>query len=180
MKYIKLFENFDSYDPYELMVIPPNKKSEMIRDEMEKLEPNLSLVRDLITLGANVDWQDEGHYNWTILHYTIFYNRIEIAKIIIDAGADVNVKNKLGDSPLHFSAYYDRYEITQMLIGAGADLDIQEDSGKTALHLSVYNNHIENVKILMKAGARTDIKDKYGKLPYDLAKTQELKNMLKP
>jgi hypothetical protein len=32
----------------------------------------------------------------------------------------------------------------------------------------------------MKAGARTDIKDKYGKLPYDLAKTEEMKKLLQP
>jgi hypothetical protein len=30
MKYLRLFENFDSYDPYELMIMFPNKKAEMI------------------------------------------------------------------------------------------------------------------------------------------------------
>ena len=39
MKYLKLFENFDSYDPYELMITPPNKKGEMLVSELEKLEP---------------------------------------------------------------------------------------------------------------------------------------------
>jgi ankyrin repeat protein len=175
MKYIKLFEKFENYDP---MIISPNKKSEMIRDEMEKPIPNLNLVEDLIKSDINLNWQDEGHYKWTILHYTVFYNRIEIAKIMIDAGADVNIKNEDGDSPLHFSAYYDRYEISKMLIDAGADLDMQEDSGKTALHLSVYNNNIKNVKNLMNAGAKTDIKDNYGQTPYDLAKSEEMKEFL--
>jgi hypothetical protein len=32
-----------SYDIYELMIIPPNKKGEMIVRELEKPEPNLNL-----------------------------------------------------------------------------------------------------------------------------------------
>ena len=42
MKYIKLFENFEDYDPYELMITPPNKKAEMLIDEIRKPEPNLN------------------------------------------------------------------------------------------------------------------------------------------
>jgi hypothetical protein len=44
-----------SYDIYELMIIPPNKKGEMIVRELEKPEPNLNLVRDLIYQGANLE-----------------------------------------------------------------------------------------------------------------------------
>ena len=48
MKYIRLFEDFEPHDPYELMMVPPNKKAEMIMREIEKDEPNLNLVSDLI------------------------------------------------------------------------------------------------------------------------------------
>ena len=56
----------NTYDIYELMITPPNKKAEMIMDELKKDEPNLNLVRDLIALGANIDWQN--HNEWTALH----------------------------------------------------------------------------------------------------------------
>ena len=60
MKYIKLFENFEDYDPYELMIIPPNKKAEMIIEQIEKGDKtNLNHVGDLITQGANQDRQKE-------------------------------------------------------------------------------------------------------------------------
>ena len=36
MKNIKLLENFEPYDPYELMITPPNKKAEMIIEEINK------------------------------------------------------------------------------------------------------------------------------------------------
>jgi hypothetical protein len=39
---------------------------------------------------------------------------------------------------------------------------------------------VEIARMLIDAGARKDIEDKEGRLPYDFAKTQELKNLLKP
>ena len=33
----------ESYDPYELMITPSNKKGEMLIDEIRKPEPNLNL-----------------------------------------------------------------------------------------------------------------------------------------
>ena len=97
MKYIKLFENFEDYDPYELMIIPPNKKGEMLVEEIQKPEPNLNLISDLITLGADLDWQ-EGD-GWTALHWCAYKNRPEIARMLIDAGADKTIPNNDGELP---------------------------------------------------------------------------------
>ena len=145
MKYLKLFEDFNDYDPYELMIIPPNKKGEMLVNEVEKPEPNLDIVRDLITLGANLDWQDD--YGRTALHYCGQYDHLEIAKMLIDAGADVNIQHSRGWTPLHIFTFY---------------------------------NHSRIVRLLLDVGADKTISDNNGKLPYDLAKTQELKELLKP
>ena len=145
MKYIKLFENFEDYDPYELMIIPPNKKGEMLVEEIQKPEPNLDLVSDLIALGANLNWQDD--YGRTALHYCGQYDHLEIAKMLIEAGADVN---------------------------------IQHDRGWTPLHIFTFYNHSRIVRMLLDAGADKTISDNEGRLPYELAKTQELKKLLQP
>ena len=97
MKYLKLFEDFNDYDPYELMITPPNKKGEMLVGEVEKREPNLNLISDLIALGANLDWQDD--YGRTALHHCGQYDHPEIARMLIDAGADVNIQNNGGKLP---------------------------------------------------------------------------------
>ena len=145
MKYIKLFENFEGYDPYELMIIPPNKKGEMLVSEVEKPEPNLDLVRDLIVLGANLDWQDD--YGRTALHYCGQYDHLEIAKMLIEAGADVNIQHDRGWTPLHIFTFYNHSRIVKMLLDAGADKTIPNNNGR---------------------------------LPYELAKSEELKELLKP
>ena len=134
MKYIKLFENFEDYDPYELMMVPPYKKGEMLFKEIEKRDKaNLNLVRDLITLGANLDWQNED--GQTVLHKCARWNSPEIARMLLDAGADVNVQDGDGWTALHVSAFNNRLEITQVLIDAGADKTIPNNDGELPYEL---------------------------------------------
>jgi ankyrin repeat protein len=178
MKYLRLFEDFDSYDPYELMITPPNKKAEMLMQEIEKDEPNLNLVRDLITLGANLDWQDT--YGWTALHRCASWNHPEIARMLIDAGADLNIQNVYGWTALHRCASQNHPGIAKMLIDAGADLNIKTINGWTALHRCASWNHPGILGMLIDAGADKTIPTNNGKLPYELAKTQELKELLNP
>ena len=135
-----------SYDIYELMIIPPNKKGEMLFKEIEKRDKaNLNLVSDLIVLGANLDWHDND--GWTALYV---------------------------------SAYWNLPEILRMLIDAGADLNMQDNRGKTPLHRCVDWNHSRIAKMLIDAGADKTIPNNNGTLPYELADTQELKELLQP
>jgi ankyrin repeat protein len=136
MKYIKLFEAFKPHDPYELMIIPPNKKAEMIMRECEKDEPNLNLVSDLIVLGANLDWQDEENYNLTLLHRATFNGHEKIVKMLIDAGADLDIQDNDGRTPLHVAASWGYVEIARMLIGAGANKDIPDNKGRLPYDLA--------------------------------------------
>ena len=147
MKYIKLFENFEPYDPYELMIIPPGKKAEMIIREINKEDKaNLNLVNDLIALGADLEWQDKED----------------------------------GSTALHWCANKNRPEILRMLIDAGADLNMQDNRGRTPLQYCVDWNHPEIARMLLDAGADKTIPNNNGTLPYELADTQELKELLKP
>ena len=180
MKYIKLFENFEDYDPYELMLVSPNDKTEMIFKEIEKKDKaNLNLVSDLIALGANLDWQgDEG---WTVIHECAYHNHPEILKMLIGAGADLNIQRDDGWTALLLSAYRNHSEIAKILIGAEADLNMQENNyGFTPLHVCANWNHPEILRMLIDAGADKTIQNNAGELPYELADTQELKKLLKP
>ncbi len=136
----------EPHDPYELMMIPPNKKTEMIIQEIRKSEPNLNLVSDLIVLGANLDWQDEEYWDRTVLQCAVVWNYPELVRTLIEAKANLDIQDKEGFTALHRSVDLNLIEIAQMLVDAGADLDIRDDKGR---------------------------------LPYDLAKTKELKTILR-
>ena len=179
MKYLKLFENFEDYDPYELMITPPNNKSEMLIDEIQKEDKaNLNLVRDLISLGVNLDWQDEEE--WTMLQYCVRSNQPDIARMLIDAGADLNIQNEFGSTALQLCVLDIRPDIARMLIDAGADLNIQDYYGETALYDCASYNQPEILRMLIDAGADKTIPNNNGNLPYELARTPELKELLKP
>ena len=176
MKYIKLFESFEEYDPYELMITPPNKKAEMLIQEINKKDKaNLNLVNDLIVLGAK-DWQYED--GSTALHSCARYNHPGIAGILIDAGSDLNLQDNDGWTALHWCAMWNHSEIVRMLIDAGADLNIQDTDGWTALYWCAFSNHLGILGLLIDAGADKTIPTNDGKLPYELADYQELQELL--
>ncbi len=170
----------DSYDPYELMMVPPYKKSEMIVEEIKKDKANLNLVHDLIILGADLEWQDEKDSNKTPLRHAIWKRNIEILKMLIDAGANINAQGDQGRSPLIWAAIGGKVEIVRLLIDAGADVNVQDDYGWTPLHWATEWENEETVQMLVDAGARKDIQDNYRRTPYDLAETEELKTILSP
>ena len=151
-----------SYDPYEIMLVPPNKKTEMIVEEICKgAGSNLNLVRDLITLGANLDWQDNNSGR-TALHVCAYKNQPEILRMLIHAGADVNIQDYDGWTALHWCTRSNQPEIAKLLIEAGADVNIQENiTGRTALHMSQDWSHIEIYRMLILAGADKTIKRKH-------------------
>jgi ankyrin repeat protein len=71
-------------------------------------------------------------------------------------------------------------EIARMLIDAGADVNIQDENGLTPLHWCAYKNLPEILRMLLDAGADVNIQDEKGKRPYEVARTQEVKKLLKP
>jgi hypothetical protein len=56
-----------------------------------------------------------------------------IAKDLIDAGANINLRNNDGNNALWFACYGDRYNLIDLLADSGIDLDNQNDNGATAL-----------------------------------------------
>ena len=71
--------------------------------------------------------------------------RLEVAKFLIESGANVNVRAKIdaptsddppkvwGETPLHFAAGYGSAQMVRLLINAGADKRIETAKGETPL-----------------------------------------------
>lgn len=91
---------------------------------------NLEVVKQHIKAGTDIN-QKEAMSSSTPLISAATFNKPEIAKVLIDANADLSLKNNDGSTALHTAAFFGRIEIVQMLIDAKADKTIRNNFGAT-------------------------------------------------
>lgn len=179
MKYIKLFENFEEFDPYELMMIPPYKKAEMLIWEISHSKTiNIDLVNALIAMGADLSW--EGEYGGTPLYSAVSNSEKEIVQMLLEAGADPNQKSKDKFSPLINACdkYRPNLEIIKLLFEYGADPNIQDNDGSTPLHIAVRNDSSEITELLLTNGADPNIQDNMGNTPLHIPANYKISELL--
>lgn len=125
---------------------------------------NISLVRVLIRdrplLGTNVNLKDEEGN--TALIYALLNNNIEIAKILIKAAADVNVKNKIKQSPITICVENNlSLDIIRIILENGGDPNSVFATSDTLLMLASWNGNYELVKLLLEMGAKPNNTNDY-------------------
>ena len=98
---------------------------------------------------------------------------------LVQRGADVNVKNKNGETPFHLAMLQYDESITNHLFKAGANLEERTNRGWTPLH---YASHWENeimIDFLMSKGANLEAITDEGYSVFDLVDTNETMKLLK-
>lgn len=92
---------------------------------------NIEAVKQHIQAGTDLNEPDPFGGSSPLISASVF-GKPEIAKVLIDAGADINFQNKEGSTPLITAAFFCRPEIVQMLLDAGADKSIKNKYDATA------------------------------------------------
>ena len=91
---------------------------------------NLTALKQHIAAGSNINEKDPYGGSSPLISAALF-GKTEAAKILIDAGADVNLTNNDGSTALHTSAFFCRPEIVKMLLDKGANKTIKNKYGST-------------------------------------------------
>jgi len=78
---------------------------------------------------------------------------LEAVRYLLDEGADVNAREKLGDTALTEATYYGRFEVVKELLFRGADLNALGDEG-TALDIATRKKYPDIVGLLKHHGAK--------------------------
>ncbi|MDN3031198.1 MAG: ankyrin repeat domain-containing protein [Candidatus Tisiphia sp.] len=131
----------------------------------------------LVKKGADVNTK---WYAKPILHYAAKESNWGIVKWLVEHGADVNVRNKNGETVLHCAVKSCQVEIVKLLLGKGADVNAIDSSsdftelvkklmadtdsdGNTVLHCAAKTSQWYTVQWLVKQGADINVEDNVGR-----------------
>lgn len=96
------------------------------------VQGNLEVVHRHIEAGADIDIKEPTGGSSPLITAALF-GQTEVAKALIDAGANVNFINNDGSTALHTAAFFCRKEIVELLLENGVDKSIKNRAGSTAL-----------------------------------------------
>lgn len=113
---------------------------------------------------------------FTPLGLAAFFRRPEVARLLIERGADPSIasKNKLRVTPLHSAVATDAapvdMAIVRMLLEAGAPVNVPHLGGGTPLHTAAYVGDAEVVRMMLDRGADPTLRTDDGKTAVDVAR----------
>lgn len=126
-----------------------------------------------------------GIFHWiyardTPLHLAAAGYRVEIARLLLQTGADPNAAHNMRkSSPLHYAADGcvsgpafnpdKQVETLRLLLDGGADMHLQDMNGATALHRAVRTRCAAAVEFLLGRGSDPLMRNKPGSTPFHLA-----------
>ncbi len=117
---------------------------------------------DLFSLFADIIYQDD----------------VEAFKALIEAGADVNMQNRYGETLLHITIRRDRREMVKVLVDNGADINRQDAPGWTPLMECVMDDMPELCGYLIEKGADVTVANQRGATAAMLVQKFGRNNML--
>ncbi len=92
---------------------------------------NMEALKQHIAAGSNLNEKDPIGGSSPLISACLF-GKPAMAKVLIDAGADINFQNNDGSTPVLTAAFFCRPDIVQLLLKKGADKTIKNKYGQTA------------------------------------------------
>jgi len=112
------------------------------------------IVEYLLQKGAAVNSPSRNAMRVMPLHSAIANKRTEIARLLLDHGADVDATQADDFTPLHEAAQNGLLDVTQWLLERGANVNPRLSSnGKTPLALAIEHQHAAVAELLKQHGA---------------------------
>lgn len=131
--------------------------------------PDIDTVARLLKMGANPNARDL-YGDTPLLIAVADCQNVEIIKLLLNAGADVNARNEDLMTPLMASVSNKNAEVVSLMIKAGADINAQDKYEDSALHYaSVDAVNPTVIDVLLNAGADATIVNDNGRKAFESA-----------
>ena len=113
------------------------------------------------------------------LHVAAMYHRVALAKMLLDAGAPVDVRHQGGErqgrsadrgvTPLMIAAESGDIEMAKLLLNRGAAIDARDGLMRTVLHRACARGTVQMVELLLAHGGRVEWTDQQRNQPLHAA-----------
>jgi ankyrin repeat protein len=131
----------------------------------------LDLVRLLVEYGADANTRN--YENTTALHDACYHEGVEVVRVLLNHGANVEAKDCQGQSPFHRLVRANRWtasnglavQVAHLLLNNNADVNAEDEDHVTLLHLACTYKKLDLALVLMDHGAIVDVQNKQGRTP---------------
>ena len=90
------------------------------------------------------------------------HGRVHIVALLLEAEADINVRDQTNGTALIAACYNGHLEVVLELLAGKANPDLQDEGGHSALIFSCDKGHMEICISLIEAGAALNLQDRRG------------------
>jgi uncharacterized protein len=154
---------------------------EQVSEYLLSLHPELDLFNKCVAgltpdVLAQIDSDPsllEAHSSdgWTPLHLAAFFGHPELAKALLNRGANVDSRstNAMTNTPLHAGVAGRKTKVVEVLIERGADVNARQHGGWTALHGAAQSGSRDIVQLLLAHGADPNLRADNNQAALDLA-----------
>ncbi len=135
---------------------------------------DVKTAKILIDAGADIDGKAEGRTKdqmMTPLIFAINLGKTDVARTLIEAGADLNATDDMNRTPLINSLETENKEIAKLLIESGADVNKPSKYGEIALIEAIRLNYADIAQMLIQSGADVNAVDQFDRTPLGLRKS---------
>ncbi|KAL1124065.1 hypothetical protein AAG570_001835 [Ranatra chinensis] len=113
------------------------------------------------------------------IHYAAEYGHVNAVKLLINAGAKVDMGDVDSLTALHLAANKGHYSVVETLLTSGALVNCKTTDKLSALHYAASRGHARIVQILIDRGANVDSLDATDRTPLKLAVSRNLYDVAK-
>lgn len=120
---------------------------------------DLSAFRAMLDLRIDVNQVEVD--GTTAMHWAAHRDTVDMARLLIAAGAEVNVKNRYGVAPLSLAAVNGNVEMVRLILQAGADPNTAMSENETVLLTASRTGVVEVVELLINYGADVNARESW-------------------
>jgi len=132
---------------------------------------DMHAVRKLLDAHCKIDSRDKGdNKGWTALMYAIDNGNVDIATLLIQRGAKLDLAPKKGSyvgwRPLQLAIQKGELKLVHLILDNGAEVDFREKILRmTPLMIAANTGNVKLTELLLEKGANFKLKDKKGWTP---------------